>query len=290
MVFMIKGVKNRLCVFFSRACQPPGKTTLEFGGVAQAGLHRSSRMRSLVGAAAFALTTSALPCDTYAAAGTPCVGAFSLLRALRAGFGGPLYYVRRASDNTTAAVPLLSAGGFVNASVQEEFCAGTSCVVWRLVDQSLYNNDLTPAPPGGSARHVDNGVDASALPVRMPDGSRAYGALFVHGANQGYRIDITNGVAVCVRAFAPRPRPKALNPPPPSPRSQRQRGGDHLHGYLRRALQPRVSSDANRQNHAPQKQPKPSPKPYHPLSPFEAAVRFRPAKAKTPRRAKNPTS
>jgi hypothetical protein len=174
-------------------------------------------MRSLVGAAAFALTTSALPCDTYAAAGTPCVGAFSLLRALRAGFGGPLYYVRRASDNTTAAVPLLSAGGFVNASVQEEFCAGTSCVVWRLVDQSLYNNDLTPAPPGGSARHVDNGVDASALPVRMPDGSRAYGALFVHGANQGYRIDITNGVAVCVRAVAPRPRPKALNPPPAFP-------------------------------------------------------------------------
>ena len=136
------------------------------------------------------------PCDLYEDAGTPCVGAFSLVRALYAAFDGPLYYVRRASDNTTRAVPLQSAGGYVNATVQEAFCFRTDCVVWRLVDQSPYNNDLTVAPPGGSARHVDNGVNASALPVRLPDGSRGYGALFVHGANQGYRIDISNGVAV----------------------------------------------------------------------------------------------
>lgn len=159
-------------------------------------------MRALV-LAFFAGAAASLPCDTYAAAGTPCVGAFSLLRALRAGYDGPLYYVRRATDNTTTAVPLSAPGGLVNASAQEEFCAGTSCVVWRIVDQSLYNNDLTTAPPGGSGRHVDNGVNASALPVHMPDGSRAYGALFVHGANQGYRIDITNNVAVCVAALRP---------------------------------------------------------------------------------------
>jgi hypothetical protein len=139
---------------------------------------------------------SAGPCDLYDAAGSPCVGAFSLLRALYQGYAGPLYYVRRASDNNTRAIPLLSPGGYANASVQEAFCAGTSCAVWRLVDQSPFNNDLTPAPPGGSARHVDNGVNASALPVTLPNGMRAYGALFSHGGNQGYRIDITNGVAV----------------------------------------------------------------------------------------------
>ncbi len=139
---------------------------------------------------------AAAPCDVYAAAATPCVGAFSLVRALFAAYSGPLYYVRRASDNTTRAVPTASAGGFADASVQEAFCAGTSCAVWRLVDQSLFNNDLTVAPPGGSARHVDNGVNASALPVLLPDGSRAYAARFVAGANQGYRVDITNGVAV----------------------------------------------------------------------------------------------
>ena len=141
------------------------------------------------------LSSYAGPCDIYAAAGTPCVGAFSLLRALFASYSGPLYTVRRASDNTTRAIPLRTVGGFVDASVQETFCAGTDCAVWRLVDQSLYNNDLTVAPPGGSARHVDNGVNASALPVTLPDGTRAYGAHFEQGANQGYRIDITNSVA-----------------------------------------------------------------------------------------------
>jgi len=42
---------------------------------------------------------------------------------------------------------------------------------------------------------VDNGVNATALPVGLPDGSRGFGLLFESGANQGYRIDITNGVA-----------------------------------------------------------------------------------------------
>ena len=153
-----------------------------------------------IAAAALALTAApraaAAPCDVYAAAGTPCVGAFSLVRALYASYGGVLYVVRRASDNTTRAVPVLAPGGFADAAVQEAFCAGTQCAVWRLVDQSPFNNDLTVAPPGGAARHVDNGVNASALPVSLPGGGRAYGALFVAGANQGYRIDITNSVAV----------------------------------------------------------------------------------------------
>ena len=87
-------------------------------------------------------------------------------------------------------------GGFAAASVADAFCAGTDCVVWKLVDQSLFANDLSPAPPGGAARHLDRGVNASALPVRLSGGGHAYGASFVSGANQGYRLDYTNGVAV----------------------------------------------------------------------------------------------
>ena len=146
-------------------------------------------------AAASSTGAAAAPCDVYATAGTPCVGAFSMLRALFESYAGPLYVVRRSSDNTTRAVYVRTPGGFANATAQDDFCHGTDCQVWRLVDQSLYNNDLTVAPPGGSARHVDNGVNASALPVQLPDGTRAYGAHFVSGANQGYRIDISNGVA-----------------------------------------------------------------------------------------------
>lgn len=153
------------------------------------------RLRLALALSPLALSRAA-PCDVLGAAGTPCVGAFSLVRALSAAYDGPLYVVRRASDNTTAAVRTASPGGFAAAAAQDAFCAGTACTVWRLVDQSAYNNDLTVAPPGGAARHVDNGVNASALPVRLPDGSRAYGARFVAGANEGYRVDITNGVAV----------------------------------------------------------------------------------------------
>lgn len=145
----------------------------------------------------FFAACDAAPCDIYdAAGGAPCVAAFSLIRALYSSYAGPLYAVRRASDNTTRAVPLKTPGGFPNTTVQDEFCAGTDCAVFRIFDQSPYLNDLSLAPPGGSARHVDNGVNATALPVTLPDGSRGYGAVFVHGANQGYRIDITNNVAI----------------------------------------------------------------------------------------------
>ncbi|MEU6721290.1 arabinofuranosidase catalytic domain-containing protein [Nonomuraea sp. NPDC046802] len=37
----------------------------------------------------------------YAAGGTPCVAAHSTTRALYASYNGPLYRVRRASDNAT---------------------------------------------------------------------------------------------------------------------------------------------------------------------------------------------
>ena len=151
-------------------------------------------MRSLIAIFA-AAGARAAPCDVYAAAGTPCVGAFSMVRTLYDAYAGPLYYVRRATDNTTRAIATLAAGGAPDSAAQDAFCAGTSCEVWRLVDQSPYINDLTVAPPGGSARHVDNGVNASALPVSLPGGGRAYGAHFVSGANQGFRIDISNSVA-----------------------------------------------------------------------------------------------
>src|SRR5215467_42102 len=38
------------------------------------------------------------PCDIYALAGTPCVAAHSTTRALYASYDGPLYQVRRQSD------------------------------------------------------------------------------------------------------------------------------------------------------------------------------------------------
>ncbi|MEW9534713.1 arabinofuranosidase catalytic domain-containing protein, partial [Microbispora sp. NPDC049125] len=51
------------------------------------------------------------PCDIYASGGTPCVAAHSTTRALYANYNGPLYQVRRSSDNTTRDIGVLAAGG-----------------------------------------------------------------------------------------------------------------------------------------------------------------------------------
>src|SRR6266702_2061096 len=47
-----------------------------------------------------AVATPSLPCDIYAAGGTPCEAAYSSTRALFASYDGPLYQVQRASDSS----------------------------------------------------------------------------------------------------------------------------------------------------------------------------------------------
>ena len=63
-------------------------------------------------------TSSAAPCDIYASGGTPCVAAHSTTRALFDAYNGPLYQVRRSSDNATRDIGLLSAGGSADAAAQ----------------------------------------------------------------------------------------------------------------------------------------------------------------------------
>ncbi|MCD9874366.1 alpha-N-arabinofuranosidase, partial [Streptomyces sp. NR30] len=76
------------------------------------------------------------PCDIYAAGGTPCVAAHSTSRALFASFNGPLYQVQRASDNAFKDIGVLSAGGVADAAAQDSFCAGTTCTITRVYDQT----------------------------------------------------------------------------------------------------------------------------------------------------------
>jgi hypothetical protein len=132
------------------------------------------------------------PCDIYAAAGTPCVAAHSTTRALFAAYNGALYQVRRASDNTTANISPLSAGGVANAAAQDSFCAGTSCVITEIFDQSGHGNNLTQAPAGGAAGGPDNLASATAAPVSV-GGHKAYGVFVAPGT--GYRDDHTSGIA-----------------------------------------------------------------------------------------------
>jgi hypothetical protein len=133
-----------------------------------------------------------LPCDIYASGGTPCVAAHSTVRALFSAYNGSLYQVRRASDNATSNIGVLSVGGYANAAAQDSFCAGTSCVITIIYDQSGRGNNLTQAPGGGAAGGPDNLANASALPLTV-GGHHVYGVYVAAGT--GYRNDHTSGIA-----------------------------------------------------------------------------------------------
>jgi hypothetical protein len=132
------------------------------------------------------------PCDLYASGGTPCVAAHSTTRALYAAYNGSLYQVRRSSDNSTANIGVVSAGGVANAAAQDSFCANTTCVITVIYDQSGHGNNLTQAPAGGAAGGPDNLANATAAPTTL-GGHKAYGVYIPAGT--GYRDNSATGTA-----------------------------------------------------------------------------------------------
>jgi hypothetical protein len=85
--------------------------------------------------------TAVGPCDIYQGAGNPCVAAHSTVRALVGAYSGKLYQVRNAAG-TTQDITTLTPGGFADGEAQDTFCAGTTCVITVLYDQSGHGNDL----------------------------------------------------------------------------------------------------------------------------------------------------
>src|ERR671931_2791714 len=136
------------------------------------------------------------PCDIYASGGTPCVAAHSTTRALFGAYNGPLYQVRRSSDNTTRDIGPVAAGGVANAATQDSFCANTTCLITIIYDQTGRNNRLTQAPPGGfqgpAPGGFDNLANATAAPTTL-NGQKAYGVFVAPGT--GYRNNATSGIA-----------------------------------------------------------------------------------------------
>lgn len=148
------------------------------------------------GGCAWARAVVARPCDLVASA-TPCVAAISTTRALYGAYTGPLYQVTRRSDKTSADIGLLP-DGYANAAAQDTFCAGTTCTITKIYDQSANHNDLTPAPPGGAAKGPGpDGYDlpavADALPA-MVARHKVYGISISPG--MGYRNNNPKGTAV----------------------------------------------------------------------------------------------
>ena len=146
---------------------------------------------SLVAASVGAQAAASLPCDIYGGAGTSCVAAYSSVRALYSSYDGRLYQVVRTSDNATLDVGVLAAGGYANAAAQDSFCAGTTCTITKIYDQSPEHNDLTIAG-AGAAGPANVGAVANALPVTV-GGHSVYGIYLP--PDVGYRHADGAGVA-----------------------------------------------------------------------------------------------
>ncbi|MEO3756335.1 arabinofuranosidase catalytic domain-containing protein [Streptomyces sp. B6B3] len=131
------------------------------------------------------------PCDIYASGGTPCIAAHSTTRALYGSYDGALYQVRRSSDDTTLDIGVLTAGGVANAAAQDEFCAGTDCVITWIFDQSGNGNDLGYQGEGGVGGAV-NPADATSESLTV-GGEKAY-SLVINGSSSYWRDGHETGV------------------------------------------------------------------------------------------------
>jgi hypothetical protein len=146
------------------------------------------------GGSAGAAPTLALPCDVLKAGGNTCVSAHSTVRVIVGGYTGPLYQLCKGSTTpgpasckgTTQDVG--SKDGYADAAAQDTFCAGTSCTITKIYDQSGQKNDLEPAPRGQAKSSPDNPAVADALKVTV-NGHNAYGVLIK--ADIGYRTGCT---------------------------------------------------------------------------------------------------
>ncbi|MEV5745883.1 arabinofuranosidase catalytic domain-containing protein [Microbispora rosea] len=133
------------------------------------------------------------PCDIYASGGTPCVAAHSTTRALFRSYSGNLYQVRRSSDNATRNIGVLATGGSADAGAQDSFCAGTTCVITVVYDQSGRGNDLwyqgSSAVPG-STQSKPAIATTESLSV---GGNKAY-SLYINPGNSYWRDGHLTGV------------------------------------------------------------------------------------------------
>ncbi|HEY5960792.1 MAG TPA: arabinofuranosidase catalytic domain-containing protein [Polyangiaceae bacterium] len=158
----------------------------ENGGSSNTGNGGSSSTEPCTSAAS---VTGNLPCDVLAKACQPCVSAHSTVRAIVTGYTGPLYQVQR-SDGQNKEIGIVD--GYADTAAQDQFCAGTTCYVMRIYDQSSHDNVLDLAPPGGAKATPGNPAKATDLKINI-NGHVAYGLRFNPG--MGYRKLFGNATA-----------------------------------------------------------------------------------------------
>ncbi len=96
----------------------------------------------------------------------------------------------------TMDIGLLSPGGIANSAVQDNFCAGTTCTISIIYDQSPEHNDLTRTT-GGWIGDFAKEADAAGISITL-NGHTVYGVHIplLEGLNgTGYRNNEATGTA-----------------------------------------------------------------------------------------------
>jgi hypothetical protein len=175
----------------SGGSSPTGGASAAGGGAGEAGAGGQA------GSGTGGATSNAQgPCDVYRDAGQPCVAAYSTVRRLSSTYAGPLYQIRSGSSdqNTGSGGQTHDIGqtpdGFANAAAVDAACAGTTCTVSLLYDQSGKGNHLSVAKAGapfaGPNAALDDFESSATTDALMVGGHKVY-PLYME-PRQGYRL------------------------------------------------------------------------------------------------------
>jgi hypothetical protein len=183
------------CGSYSSGPSASGSSSSGGGSGSSSGMSSSGSTSTASSVACTLPDGSGTVCGLLAAAGNPCVAAHSTVRVLYAGYAGPLYQVCKGSaspgPNSCAngtTMDIGSVNGFADAASQDTFCAGATCTISVIYDQTPNKNDLQPSPAGGNKGSADNPANATALKISA-SGHEAYGVLIKPGI--GYRAGCT---------------------------------------------------------------------------------------------------
>ena len=134
------------------------------------------------------------PCDIYQSGGNPCVAAHSTVRALFAAYSGKLYQVRNAAG-TTKDILTLTPGGAADGASQDAFCAGTTCVITVVYDQSGKGNDLWYQGSTMVAASTSSSASKATSESLTVGGHKVY-SLYINPGNS-YWVDASkSGIAL----------------------------------------------------------------------------------------------
>jgi hypothetical protein len=125
------------------------------------------------------------PCDIYGSANTPCGAAHSTVRALYSTYNGPLYQVQR-TDKSTKDI-MVGPGGFADTATQDSFCAGSTCTIPIIYDQSPNANHLRVTWFAYWLQSGGNPATANAAKITV-GGHNVYG--IKAGNNVAYRTGV----------------------------------------------------------------------------------------------------